>query len=47
MPDQEHRQAELIAHLRREAVAHEEELADLRERLAVAEHEIEDHGGSR
>jgi phosphoserine phosphatase RsbU/P len=42
MADREHRQAELIARLRRDAVAREEELADLRERLAAAEDEIED-----
>ncbi len=42
MDHQENRQETLIARLRREAVVREGDLAVLRERLKVAEHELED-----
>jgi hypothetical protein len=40
--DLEHRQEERIARLREEAAVREGDLAALRERLAAAEHELED-----
>jgi sigma-B regulation protein RsbU (phosphoserine phosphatase) len=42
LDDLEHRQEELIARLREEAAVREEDLTALRERLAAAEHELED-----
>jgi sigma-B regulation protein RsbU (phosphoserine phosphatase) len=42
LDDLEHRQEELIARLREEAAVREEDLIALRERLAAAEHELED-----
>jgi serine phosphatase RsbU (regulator of sigma subunit) len=42
LDDLEHRQEELIARLREEAAVREGDLAALRERLAAAEHELED-----
>jgi serine phosphatase RsbU (regulator of sigma subunit) len=42
LDDLEHRQEELIARLREEAAVREGDLAALRERLAAAEHEVED-----
>jgi serine phosphatase RsbU (regulator of sigma subunit) len=42
MHDREHRQETLIARLRREAAVRDGDLAVLRERLEVAEHELED-----
>ena len=42
LDDLEHRQEELIARLREEAAVREGDLAALRERLAAAEHELDD-----
>jgi serine phosphatase RsbU (regulator of sigma subunit) len=42
LDDREHQQETLIARLRREAAARDGDLAVLRERLDVAEHELED-----
>jgi serine phosphatase RsbU (regulator of sigma subunit) len=42
LDDLEHRQEDLIARLREEAALREGDLAALRERLAAAEHELED-----
>jgi sigma-B regulation protein RsbU (phosphoserine phosphatase) len=42
LDDLEHRQEELIARLREEAAVRETDLTALRERLAAAEHELED-----
>jgi chromosome segregation ATPase len=42
LDDLEHRQEELVARLREEAAVCEGDLAALRERLAAAEHELED-----
>jgi sigma-B regulation protein RsbU (phosphoserine phosphatase) len=42
LDDPEHRQEDLIARLREEAALREGDLAALRERLAAAEHELED-----
>jgi chromosome segregation ATPase len=42
LDDLEHRQEELIARLREEAAVREGDLAAVRERLAAAEHELED-----
>jgi serine phosphatase RsbU (regulator of sigma subunit) len=42
LDDPEHRQGDLIARLREEAALREGDLAALRERLAAAEHELED-----